>query len=104
MILRMTRVEAMLAGEPPTLALFQRAAEVAAVDVTPITDVRGSESYRRALAGNILLKFWHDEFAAESTGGNNRGGNGSPAPPSPIRSVAPAGSAPLVARSPEAGR
>ena len=42
-------------------------------DVKPITDVRGSENYRRALAGNVLLRFWHETF---SDGGNNHNGNG----------------------------
>ncbi|MDB5294310.1 MAG: xdhA [Phycisphaerales bacterium] len=64
MVLRMTRAEDALRGKAPTLARFEAAGELAAQDVTPITDVRGSEAYRRALARNILVKYWH-----ETTGG-----------------------------------
>jgi hypothetical protein len=41
--------------------------------VTPITDVRGSEQYRRTLAHNILLKFWHEAVGRSGDSGNGAG-------------------------------
>lgn len=97
MVLRMSRAEASLRGQAPTLEQFEYAADLAAADVTPITDVRGSDAYRRTLARNILLKFWHEEFAPSNDRGGH-GGNGSPVPSSqgPSRAA-------LVARSPDGG-
>ncbi len=84
MVLRPTRAEQSLRGQQPTLELFQRAAHLAAADVTPITDVRGSEAYRRTLAGNILLKFWHETFGTPQSDGNGNGnGDRLTGPPNP---------------------
>ena len=73
MVMRMARTEAELRGKPATLETFEAAGEVAAAEVTPITDVRGSEVYRRTLARNLLLKVWHD-----AVGGGDVPANGSP--------------------------
>jgi xanthine dehydrogenase small subunit len=88
MVLRMSKAEAVLRGQPATLERFELAGDVARGEVTPITDVRGSEQYRRTLAANILVKFWHEGLA----GGNQRGdGNGdgraphAPAPAARVR-------------------
>jgi xanthine dehydrogenase small subunit len=59
-VMRLPETEAVLRGQPATLENFERAAEVARLEVKPISDVRGSAEYRRTLAGNILLKFWHE--------------------------------------------
>jgi xanthine dehydrogenase small subunit len=87
-VLRMSKAEAVLRGQPATLERFEQAGDVARDEVTPITDVRGSEQYRRTLAANILVKFWHEALA----GGHQRtDGNGDgrapqpPAPPPPAR-------------------
>jgi xanthine dehydrogenase small subunit len=98
MVLRMSRAEESLRGQAPTLDQFEHAADLAAADVTPITDVRGSDAYRRTLARNVLLKFWHEEFTPSNDRGGP-GGNGSPAPSShgPARAA-------LVADSPDGGR
>lgn len=81
MVLRMHRAEAEIRGHLPTLERFHQAARAAREEVTPITDVRGSEAYRRTLAHNVLLKFWHERFAPNSDCAD---GNGNPvdAPPS----------------------
>jgi xanthine dehydrogenase small subunit len=78
MVLRMRRTEAALRGGDASLASFERAADVARDEVTPISDVRGSEQYRRTLAGNILLKFWHESIGGRGGGDNNgyEDGNG----------------------------
>jgi len=65
-VIRMSRTEAILRGSEISLELFERAADTARAEVSPISDVRGSEGYRRALAGNILLKFWNDLGGDES--------------------------------------
>jgi xanthine dehydrogenase small subunit len=67
MVIRMLRTEALLRGKPPTIELFEQAGEVARDEVTPISDVRGSAEYRRTLAGNILLKFWHEVIGEVSS-------------------------------------
>jgi xanthine dehydrogenase small subunit len=60
MVLRLPKTESILRGHAPTLERFEQAAEIATEEVTPISDVRGSAEYRRTLAGNILIKFWHE--------------------------------------------
>ena len=77
--LRMRKTEDALVGQPLSLATMQAAAEVAMGEVTPMTDVRGSEAYRRQLAGNILLKLYHDLKPAGGGGSNGR--HVPPAPP-----------------------
>ena len=44
---------------------MRRAGEIAAAEITPWTDVRGSERYRRRLAENVLVKFFHDVTGPE---------------------------------------
>jgi xanthine dehydrogenase small subunit len=60
MVVRLARTEAFLTGKPPSRQLFEQAGGVAGTEITPISDVRGSEDYRRILGKNILVKFWHD--------------------------------------------
>ncbi len=57
---RLHRVERFLIGKPLSLANFEQAAQMARQEVTPISDVRGSDEYRRTLSHNILLKFWNE--------------------------------------------
>jgi xanthine dehydrogenase small subunit len=59
-VIRLPRTEALLRGSVITLELFEQAGVVAREEIAPISDVRGSADYRRVLAGNILIKFWHD--------------------------------------------
>ncbi len=86
-VMRMTRTEETLRGKHVALGLFERAAAIARQEVTPISDVRGSDAYRRALAGNILIRFWHETMAGE--GGDNGHGGGA-APPAPAGAKQPA--------------
>jgi xanthine dehydrogenase small subunit len=60
MVVGLAKTEAILRGRALSRENFRIAAEVAAREASPISDVRGSADYRRALAANILLKFWHD--------------------------------------------
>jgi xanthine dehydrogenase small subunit len=63
MVIRLPDTEAILQGKNPTLKLFEQAGAVARQEVKPISDVRGSAAYRRQLAGNVLIKFWHEVFS-----------------------------------------
>jgi xanthine dehydrogenase small subunit len=61
-VLRLPQTEAFLAGKQPRLDVFEQAGRIARREVTPISDVRGSASYRLQLAENILPKFFYDAF------------------------------------------
>jgi carbon-monoxide dehydrogenase medium subunit len=50
-VLRATEAEQALTGQPPSGALFDKAAELSQAAATPISDVRGSAEFRRYLAG-----------------------------------------------------
>jgi len=60
MVVRLPRTETFLTGKISSRELFAEAGNIACGEVTPISDLRGSDAYRRTLAKNILLKFWHD--------------------------------------------
>src|SRR5207302_10503446 len=90
-VIRLPRTEAFLRGAVASLERFEAAELIARDEVAPISDVRGSEQYRRTLAGNILVKFWHD---LGDVGGSN--GEATEAAP-PTRGIRE----PALARSPE---
>ena len=54
--LRGRRTESILEGQPATPELFERAEQAADEEVRPISDVRGSDCYRRALARVFLRR------------------------------------------------
>jgi xanthine dehydrogenase small subunit len=57
----MRRTEAFLEGQPFTEETFRLAGDVAAGEIRPLSDVRGSSDYRLQLARNVLLKFFHEQ-------------------------------------------
>jgi len=57
--------EAALTGAPFTAASFEAAARAAEADFTPLGDWRASADYRRAIAGNLLRRFWLSQPEAE---------------------------------------
>ncbi|MGD0541942.1 MAG: FAD binding domain-containing protein [Tepidisphaeraceae bacterium] len=59
-VVRLPRAEAFLSGKIASRELFAEAGNIACGEVNPISDVRGTEAYRRVLAKNILVKFWQD--------------------------------------------
>jgi xanthine dehydrogenase small subunit len=63
-VVRLPKTEAFLTGRPFAEATFRRAGRVAREEVEPISDVRGSRTFRRQLAENILTKFYFDEDEA----------------------------------------
>ena len=89
-VVRLAKTEAFLVNKPISLELFEQAGEIARGEIKPISDVRGSEDYRRTLAGNILIKFWHD------LGREPDGPGLSPLPVPAVRE-------PSLMRSPEGG-
>jgi xanthine dehydrogenase small subunit len=55
---RATQVEAALRGQPVARATFDAAAAAVAREFEPIDDWRGSASYRRAAAANLLRRLY----------------------------------------------
>ena len=54
--LRGRKTEGVLEGQRPTSEIVERAARAAEEEVSPISDIRGSECYRRVLAGVFLRR------------------------------------------------
>ncbi|HZS07135.1 MAG TPA: xanthine dehydrogenase family protein subunit M [Blastocatellia bacterium] len=52
-----TRTERLLAGAPLTPELAEQARQLISQEVSPITDLRSTEHYRRSVTGNVLMKF-----------------------------------------------
>lgn len=59
-VLRLKKTEQMLVGRPFSESSMKEAGEMAVTEITPISDVRGQQSYRLQLARNIFLKFFHE--------------------------------------------
>jgi CO/xanthine dehydrogenase FAD-binding subunit len=58
--LRGRKTEAVLEGRRATPETIDRAARAASEEVSPISDIRGSERYRRALAGTFVRRLLGD--------------------------------------------
>jgi xanthine dehydrogenase small subunit len=57
---RAFQTEALLLGKPFTLETMIAAGEKIRTEFTPIDDMRASALYRRQVAGNLILRFWHE--------------------------------------------
>jgi xanthine dehydrogenase FAD-binding subunit len=55
-IIENREIEKILIGGPLSLARLRKAAEMACLTVSPISDLRASEAYRRTVSGNLLLR------------------------------------------------
>ena len=55
---RARQTEAALAGQPWTAETVANAAQVLQAEFTPISDMRASGDYRRAVLGGLLQRFW----------------------------------------------
>ncbi|WP_421701221.1 xanthine dehydrogenase small subunit [Aliiroseovarius sp.] len=58
---RAEAVEQALIGQPWTYETITAALEVFATDFTPISDLRAGVDYRREVARNLLLRYWHED-------------------------------------------
>jgi xanthine dehydrogenase small subunit len=56
-VIRAPMTEKMLSSKQLTLALIKEASESLANEISPITDLRSTEHYRRTVTGNVLAKF-----------------------------------------------
>lgn len=59
-VLKLPKTEEFLNGKTFSLDTFRQAGAIAAKEVTPISDVRGSKDYRLQLAANIMEKFFFE--------------------------------------------
>jgi xanthine dehydrogenase small subunit len=57
-VLRLTKTEQFLMGQPFAEETMDQAGEIAIAEITPIGDVRGSRDYRFQLARNVILIFY----------------------------------------------
>jgi xanthine dehydrogenase small subunit len=57
---RAYKTELALAGQDFSLASFHLAKEVIGHEFSPLDDMRASATYRRQVAGNLLLRFWEE--------------------------------------------
>jgi carbon-monoxide dehydrogenase medium subunit len=64
---RAPRAEGLLAGHPPSADLFALAAASAAEEARPLSDVRGSEAFRRELV-HVLARRALEEATARAVG------------------------------------
>jgi len=59
-VLRLPKTEKFIEDKSVTISVFQQAGRIASDEISPISDVRASTSYRTQLAENILIKFFHE--------------------------------------------
>lgn len=56
-VIRARQTERLLTGATLTTALVEQARETIAREISPISDLRSTEHYRRTVTGNVLVKF-----------------------------------------------
>lgn len=59
-VVRLRSAEKALLQQPFTQATFAQAGEIAAAEIQPLDDVRGSAVFRKLLVKNLFLKFFHE--------------------------------------------
>lgn len=63
-VVRLKKTEHFLQDQPFAEETMAEAGELAVSEITPISDVRGSQDYRFQLARNVLLRFYHEQQLA----------------------------------------
>ncbi len=66
-VIRAYKTEEFLRGKEPTVEVIKQAGEIARTEATPITDVRSTQEYRKAMAGNLLVKGLVESLGVEIT-------------------------------------
>ena len=66
-VLRLPKTEQFLSGKEFTFETMNAAGDCAVEEITPISDVRGSQDFRFQLARNVLQKFYHEVVSREVT-------------------------------------
>jgi len=56
-VIRASKTEVLLTGKKPERELIEQARRSISLEVSPITDLRSTEHYRRTVTGNVLIKF-----------------------------------------------
>ena len=64
---RARQTEARLLGQPWNAATVQAAMAALRAEFQPISDMRASGAYRRALLGNLLWRYWLESQAPAGT-------------------------------------
>lgn len=65
-VIRLKKTEEFLQGRPFDLDSMKQAGKIAVDEITPISDVRGSEDFRLRLARNVLSKYFHETTFRET--------------------------------------
>ncbi|AFM11935.1 xanthine dehydrogenase small subunit [Turneriella parva] len=78
-IVRLRSAEKALVGSEWTAATFAQAGQVATAEISPLSDVRGSAEFRKALVKNLFLKFYHESPSALSARAGSARPSGPPA-------------------------
>ena len=61
---RLPKIERFLIGKRPTSEHITAATQMLNDQLTPLSDARGSDSFRRALVHNIFNQYVHDVFGS----------------------------------------
>ncbi|MBY0402885.1 MAG: FAD binding domain-containing protein, partial [Cyanobacteria bacterium] len=59
-VVRLSKTEDYLKGQPISLKVFKEAGVIAQSEISPLSDVRGSQAYRLLLARNLPVKLFYD--------------------------------------------
>ncbi len=67
-VVRAYKTESLLAGRAITADLVEQARQSISLEVSPITDLRSTEHYRRRVTGNVLARFLREVIDSDGAG------------------------------------
>lgn len=59
-VVRLRSAEKSLAGSDWSAEAFSQAGQIAAAEISPLSDVRGSAEFRKVLVKNLFMKYWSE--------------------------------------------